>query len=223
MEWIKLIGILIIVLGFLFKFDTIAVVIVAGLATALVSGISVEQFLQELGKAFVDQRIITIFFLTLPLIGLAESHGLKEQAVNLIKKVKGLTTGTFLSIYLIIRELAGLFSIRLGGHPQFVRPLVHPMAEASAEAKYGELQEEDKEKIKAKSAAMENYGNFFGQNTFLGAGGVLLIVGTFEGLGYDVTGLQIAKASIPVALIMIVLGIVMNFIFDKNMDRKYKK
>lgn len=223
MEWIKLIGILIIVLGFLFKFDTIAVVIVAGLATALVSGISVEQFLQELGKAFVDQRIITIFFLTLPLIGLAESHGLKEQAVNLIKKVKGLTTGTFLSIYLIIRELAGLFSIRLGGHPQFVRPLVHPMAEASAEAKYGELTEEDKEKIKAKSAAMENYGNFFGQNTFLGAGGVLLIVGTFEGLGYDVTGLQIAKASIPIALIMIVLGIVMNFIFDKNMDRKYKK
>lgn len=63
MEWIKLIGIVIIVLGFIFKFDTIAVVVVAGLATALVSGITPVEFLEELGKAFVDQRIVTIFLL----------------------------------------------------------------------------------------------------------------------------------------------------------------
>lgn len=221
MEWIKLIGIVIIVLGFIFKFDTIAVVVIAGLATALVSGITPVEFLEELGKAFVDQRIVTIFFLTLPLIGLAESHGLKEQAVNLIKKVKGMTTGWFLSIYLIIRELAGLFSIRLGGHPQFVRPLVQPMAEASAEARYGELSEGDKEEIKAKSAAMENYGNFFGQNTFLGAGGVLLIVGTLDSMGYKVSGLDIAKASIPIAIIMIIVGIASNLLFDKKLLKKY--
>ncbi|MGO2083295.1 DUF969 domain-containing protein [Vagococcus sp.] len=223
LEWIKLIGIVIIVVGFVLKLDTIAVVIIAGLATALVSDISMGKFLEELGKAFVDQRIVTIFFLTLPLIGLAESHGLKEQAVNLIKKVKGLTTGSFLSIYLIIRELAGALSIRLGGHPQFVRPLVQPMAEASAEAKYGEIDDEDKEKIKAKAAAMENYGNFYGQNTFMAAGGVLLIVGTLDNLGYQITGLDVAKASMPVALIMIVLGVVLNFIFDQRLNRKYKK
>ncbi|MGF2141473.1 DUF969 domain-containing protein [Vagococcus fluvialis] len=222
MEWIKLIGIVIIVLGFIFKFDTIAVVVVAGLATALVSGITPVEFLEELGKAFVDQRIVTIFFITLPLIGLAESHGLKEQAVNLIKEVKGLTTGWFLSIYLIIREIAGAFSIRLGGHPQFVRPLVQPMAEASAEAKYGELKDEDKELIKAKSAAMDNYGNFFGQNTFLGAGGVLLIVGTLDSMGYKVSGLEIAKASIPIALIMVAVGVISNMLFDKKLSKKYK-
>ena len=221
MEWIKLIGIVIIVLGFIFKLDTIAVVVVAGLATALVSGIGPVEFLEQLGSAFVNQRIVTIFFITLPLIGLAESHGLKEQAVNLIKKVEKLTTGWFLSIYLIIREVAGLFSIRLGGHPQFVRPLVQPMAEASAEAKYGELTEEDQEKIKAKSAAMDNYGNFFGQNTFLGAAGVLLIVGTLDSMGYKVTGLDIAKASIPVALIMIIVGVVSNLLFDKKLAKKY--
>ncbi len=222
MEWIKLIGIVIIVLGFIFKFDTIAVVVVAGLATALVSGMTPVEFLEGLGKAFVDQRIVTIFFLTLPLIGLAEKNGLKEQAVNLIKKVKGMTSGAFLSIYLIIREIAGLFSIRLGGHPQFVRPLVQPMAEAAAEAKYGNLDESDKEVIKAKSAAMENYGNFFGQNTFLGAAGVLLIVGTLDSLGYKVSGIDVAKASMPIALIMIVIGVLSNLLFDKKLARKYK-
>lgn len=222
MEYIKLIGIVIIVLGFIFKFDTIAVVVVAALATALVSGITPVEFLEHLGKAFVDQRIVTIFFLTLPLIGLAESHGLKEQAVNLIKKLKGLTTGTFLSIYLIVRELAGAFSIRLGGHPQFVRPLVQPMAEASAEAKYGELDKKDKETIKAKSAAMDNYGNFFGQNTFISAAGVLLIASTLDSMDYNVSAFDIVKASVPVALVMIVIGVLSNILFDKKMDRKYK-
>lgn len=222
MEWIKLIGIVIIVLGFIFKFDTIAVVVIAGLATALVSGMTPVAFLEGLGQAFVDQRIVTIFFLTLPLIGLAEKNGLKEQAVNLIKKVKGMTSGTFLSIYLVLRELAGLFSIRLGGHPQFVRPLVQPMAEAAAEAKYGKLDEKDKETVKAKSAAMENYGNFFGQNTFLGAAGVLLIVGTLDSLGYKVSGMDVAKASMPIALIMIVIGVLSNVLFDRKLARKYK-
>ncbi|MFR1676772.1 MAG: 5-oxoproline transporter, DUF969 family subunit, partial [Fusobacterium sp.] len=36
---IKLIGVLIIVIGFMLKLDTIAVVLVAGLATGLVAGI----------------------------------------------------------------------------------------------------------------------------------------------------------------------------------------
>lgn len=41
MYYLPLIGILIIIVGFAMKLDTIAVVVIAGLATALVSGISV--------------------------------------------------------------------------------------------------------------------------------------------------------------------------------------
>lgn len=223
MEWLKLIGIAIIVIGFVLKFDTIAVVITSAIATALVAGISIPDFLSALGKAFVDQRIVTIFLLTLPLIGLAEKHGLKEQAVILIKKIEGLTVGTFLSIYLVIRQLTGLFSIRINGQPQFVRPIVQPMAEAAAEAKYDEIDDVDKEEIKARSAATDNYGNFFAQNTFLGAGGVLLIVGSLDSLGYLTTGIDVAKASIPVALIMLALGVVSNILFDQKLRRKYKK
>ena len=107
MEWIKLIGILVILVGFLLKLDTIAVVIVAGFVTALVSGISVVDFLTMLGEAFVNNRLVTLFLLTLPMVGLSERFGLKQQAVILIEKIKGLTPGKFLSLYLFIRELAG--------------------------------------------------------------------------------------------------------------------
>lgn len=39
MEWLKLIGIIIIILGFLLKIDTIAVILIAAVVTGLVSGL----------------------------------------------------------------------------------------------------------------------------------------------------------------------------------------
>ena len=221
MEWIKLIGILVILVGFLLKLDTIAVVLIAGLATALVSGIDFTDFLSMLGKAFVDNRLVTLFLLTLPMVGISERFGLKQQAVVLIEKIKGLTPGKFLSLYLFIRELAGFFSIRIQGHKQFIRPIVNPMAQAAAENKYGELEEADQEKIKARAAANENYGNFFAQNTFVAASGVLLITGTLKSLGYDVAASAIAQASIPIALIVLVIATLSNLAFDRKMSKKY--
>ncbi|MEQ7088868.1 DUF969 domain-containing protein [Enterococcus gallinarum] len=221
MEWIKLIGILVILVGFLLKLDTIAVVLIAGLATALVSGIDFTDFLSMLGKAFVDNRLVTLFLLTLPMVGISERFGLKQQAVVLIEKIKGLTPGKFLSLYLFIRELAGFFSIRIQGHTQFIRPIVNPMAQAAAENKYGELEEADQEKIKARAAANENYGNFFAQNTFVAASGVLLITGTLKSLGYDVATSAIAQASIPIALIVLVIATLSNLAFDRKMSKKY--
>ena len=221
MELIKLIGILVILVGFLLKLDTIAVVLIAGLATALVSGIDFTDFLSMLGKAFVDNRLVTLFLLTLPMVGISERFGLKQQAVVLIEKIKGLTPGKFLSLYLFIRELAGFFSIRIQGHTQFIRPIVNPMAQAAAENKYGELEEADQEKIKARAAANENYGNFFAQNTFVAASGVLLITGTLKSLGYDVAASAIAQASIPIALIVLVIATLSNLAFDRKMSKKY--
>ena len=221
MEWIKLIGILVILVGFLLKLDTIAVVLIAGLATALVSGIDFTDFLSMLGKAFVDNRLVTLFLLTLPMVGISERFGLKQQAVVLIEKIKGLTPGKFLSLYLFIRELAGFFSIRIQGHTQFIRPIVNPMAQAAAENKYGEREEADQEKIKARAAANENYGNFFAQNTFVAASGVLLITGTLKSLGYDVAASAIAQASIPIALIVLVIATLSNLAFDRKMSKKY--
>ncbi|MDR0921386.1 MAG: DUF969 domain-containing protein [Lactobacillales bacterium] len=221
MELIKLIGILIILVGFIFKFDTIAVVLVAALATALVSGISFVDFLTLLGEAFVSNRMVTLFLLTLPMIGLSERFGLRQQAVVIIEKIKGLTPGRFLTIYMFVRELAGALSIRIQGQTQFIRPIVNPMAQAAAENKYGKISTEDQEKIKTRSAATENYGNFFAQNTFIAAPGILLIVTTMEALGYKISAGAVVKASVVVALIALVLVGGSNILFDKKMAKKY--
>lgn len=223
MAWIKLIGIVIIVVGFLLKLDTIAVVLIAAVVTGLVSGITFVEILEILGKAFVDNRLVTLFFLTLPMIGLSEHFGLKTQATNLIQKMKGLTSGRMLTLYQFIREIAAFFSIRVQGQTQFVRPIVDPMVQAASKLKYGEIEEDDVELLKAQSAASENFGNFFAQNTFIASSGVLLIAGTMESLGYDISPVSVAQASIPIALLALVLSALNNFRIDKKLDRKYKK
>lgn len=52
---IKLIGIVIVVIGFVMKFDTLATVVVAGLVTGLISGMSIMDILNTLGTATVQQ------------------------------------------------------------------------------------------------------------------------------------------------------------------------
>ena len=65
-----LIGILIIIVGFALKFNTIAVVIVSGLVTGLVSGMSISEILTTLGQTFVQKREMCLFLLTLPVVGM---------------------------------------------------------------------------------------------------------------------------------------------------------
>ncbi|MBB6632287.1 DUF969 domain-containing protein [Clostridium algidicarnis] len=219
---LKLIGILIVIIGFSLKLDTIAVVLISGVATGLVAKMGFINILNVLGKAFVDTRYMTLFVLTLPVIGICERYGLKEKAIDLIKKASGLTTGRLLSMYLFIREIAAALSLRLGGHPQFIRPLINPMAQGAAISKYGEIDEEDEDNIKAISAASENYGNFFGQNVFIASGGVLLIVGTLGELGYEATQLNVAKASIPIAIIAFIFASIQFLLTDKKLNKKYK-
>ena len=223
MEWIRLIGIAIIVVGFVLKLDTIAVVLIAAVVTGLVSGISFVEILEILGSAFVNNRLVTLFFLTLPMIGLSERFGLRMQATNLIQKMKGLTSGRMLTLYQFIREIAAFFSIRLQGHTQFVRPIVDPMVQAAAHLKYGEIDKEDMETLKAKSAASDNFGNFFAQNTFIAASGVLMITGTMKSLGYEIDEIAVVQASFPIAIIALVLAALNNMVIDKQMARKYGK
>lgn len=76
---IKLIGVLIIIIGFMIKLDTIAVVLVAGLATGLVSGMGFVEILEVLGGAFVSTRYMTLLLLTLAVVGILERNGLRES------------------------------------------------------------------------------------------------------------------------------------------------
>lgn len=219
----ELIGIVLIIVGFALKLDTIAVVVGAGIATGLVAHMNIVEILNTLGEAFITNRSTCLFMLTVPIIGLCERYGLKAKAIDLIKKAKGLSTGALLSGYTFIRESSIAMGVTLGGHPQFVRPLINPMAEGASIAKYGNLDEKDIDKIKAYSAASDNIGNFFGQNVFMANAGVLLISGTLESLGYNVDTLQIAKASLPIALAAFALCILQNYLLDNSLKRKYNK
>ena len=94
--------------------------------------------LSTLGQSFLTNRTATLFILTLPVIGLCERMGLRDKAVDLIKGLKGATTGRLLAIWQTVRTVCSAFSLRIGGHPQFIRPLINPMAQAAAIAEFGE-------------------------------------------------------------------------------------
>ncbi len=219
MEIIKLIGVVIVIIGFALKFDTIATVVLAGLVTGLVAGMSPMEILNTLGDSFIKQRTATLFVLTLPCIGICERYGLKEKAIDFIRSIKNATTGRVIFLYQAIRTASAAFSLRLGGHPQFVRPIIVPMAEGAASAKYGELTEEETDVIRGASAAAENYGNFYAQNCFMGASGTLLIVSTLAEQGVEVTAAQIAAWSIPIAVISVVVGFIRSIMIDSKINK----
>ena len=92
------------------------------------------------------------------------------------------------------------------------------MAEGAAEAKFGSITEKQRDSIRGASAAADNFGNFFAQNLFLGAPGVLLIVSTMAEQGYtQVTPLAVALWSIPVAIATMIFGVVRNFLLDRRL------
>lgn len=222
MEYITLIGILIIVVGFALKLDVLATVIISGIVTGLVAGIDFVEILSILGQSFVDNRLMSIFLIIFPVIAIIERYGLKERASYLIGKIKNASAGKVLSLYMIIRSIASALNVRIGGHVQFIRPLILPMSEAAAKSSKGEdLDEKEAEDVKGLAAAVENYGNFFAQNVFPASSGVVLIQGTLVGAGFkEVTLSMIAASSVYIMGISIVLTIIQVLWFDYKVERK---
>ena len=221
MEILKLIGVLIVVIGFVCKFDTIATVVIAGIVTGLVAGMDFMSILDTIGTSFVSNRAATLFVLTLPAIGICERYGLKDKATDFIRSIKNATTGRVILLYQVIRTLAAAFSVRLGGHPQFVRPVVVPMAEGAAPT--DKLDDKTSDVIRGAAAAADNYGNFYAQNCFMGASGTLLIVSTLVEQGYEVTAMQIAMWSIPMAVISLLVGTIRNLMLDQKIAKMLKE
>ncbi|HST90872.1 MAG TPA: DUF969 family protein, partial [Brevundimonas sp.] len=100
--WV-LLGIGVLVAGFVARLNPLAVILVAaivtGAAAAIAPGVSASDVsraavdtLAAFGKAFNDYRYITVIWLVLPLIGLLERYGLQEQARALVGKVRSATT-----------------------------------------------------------------------------------------------------------------------------------
>lgn len=221
MNYWVLLGVLIIVVGFALKLDVVAVVLISGLVTGLIAGMPIVEVLDVIGKGFVNNRYMSLFFLSLPLIAIMERYGLKDRAAEAIQKMKSASAGGVVGLYILIRWAAAALSLRLGGHVQFVRPLILPMAEGAANKKV-ELSDKRLEELKGLAGAAENYGNFFGQNIFPVASGVLLIQGTLNQAGYDVTNGEIAKSSILAGISMLILALVQCYLYERRL-RKDKK
>lgn len=217
---LTLLGVLVVVVGFLFRLNPLLVVAVAGLVTGLLAGESLLAVVATLGRSFIESRYVAIIWLVLPVIGLLERSGLKERARDVVARVHAATTGRLLLVYLALRQLtAALGLTSLGGHAQMVRPLVAPMAEAAAETRHGELPERTRNRIRAHAAAADNVGVFFGEDIFIAIGSILLIKGFLEQNGVNVEPAQLALWAIPTAIAAFVVHGARLLLLDRSLAR----
>ena len=199
---IKLIGILIVAAGFALRFNTLLVVMAAGIATGLVAGMSFNEIMELFGTYFVQNRNVTLLvILMLPVVGLLERYGLRERAETLIRRVRSATAGRVLLFYTAVRQVSIALGINIGGHAAMVRPLVTPMAEGAARARHGELPDQTSQAIRANAAAAENVGNFFGEDTIFAVGTIYLIKGVLDTSGHKVSVWALSLWGIPTALV----------------------
>ena len=208
-----LIGILIIVAGFVLRFNPLLVIAVSALATGLAAGMSPVAILSAFGKAFNDSRYVSIIWIVLPVIALLERHGLQERARTLVAKMRGATTGRLLIGYMLLRQLtAALGLVSIAGPAQTVRPLVGPMAEAAAPPQASE-------QAKAMAAATDNIGLFFGEDMFLAIGSILLMKGLLEGYGIFLEPLHLSVWAIPSAIAAFLIHSARLLLFDRKLKR----
>jgi uncharacterized membrane protein len=215
---LPLIGILIVVVGFALRFNPLVVVAVAAIATGIAAGHATIDVISAFGKAFIDSRTVPVVWLALPVIGLLERTGLKERARTVIAGIRVATTGRLLLAYLALRQItASLGLTSLGGHPQMVRPLIAPMAEAAAETRWGELPDHTRNRVKANAAAVDNIGLFFGEDIFIAIGSILLIRGFLDQNGIHVEPASLALWAIPTAICAFVIHGTRLLLLDRSL------
>lgn len=226
-----LLGIAVVVAGFVARINPLLVILAAALVTgvcaAVAPGVAPADLgraaldtLAAFGKAFNDSRYLHVVWLVLPVIGLLEREGMQEKAKSLIASIRAATAGRVLLVYLVIRQAtAALGLTSLGGHPQMVRPLVAPMAEAAAEARDPAISDRLRFKVRSYAAATDNVGLFFGEDIFIAIGSILLIVGFLEQYGIAVEPLHLALWAIPTAVLAFLIHGARLVLFDRALAR----
>lgn len=217
-----LVGVAVIIAGFVLRFNPMLVVIVTAVSTAFAAGFPLEKILAAIGTGFIKTRNLPlIILLPLAVIGLLERHGLRQHAQSWIGSIKSATTGRLLIVYLAARQLTAAVGLTsLGGHPQMVRPLLAPMAEGAAEARHGRLPERIRHKLRALSAATDNVGLFFGEDIFVAFGAIVLMTTFLHEAGIDVEPIQVALWGIPTAICAFVIHAVRLYRLDAALARE---
>ena len=218
---LPLLGVAVVVLGFAARVNPLLVVMTAAIVSGLAGGLDLEGVISAFGKAFNENRYISVVWLILPAIGALERAGLQQRVRELIAALHAMTLFRLLTFYFLIRQGgAALGLASLGGPATLVRPLVAPMAEATAEARFGPLPKHVCERIRAQTAAVDNVAVFFGEDIFVAIGSILLIKGFLEQNGVLVEPLQLSVWAIPTAIVAFAIHATRLFLFDRQLSRQ---
>jgi uncharacterized membrane protein len=221
MNYWPLLGIAIVVVGFIIRFNPVAVVVAAGLASGLLAGKTIGELLALLGESFASNRALLLFVLTLPAIGLLERAGLREHVHAWILKLRGMTLARLLIGYLGLRQLLSMIGLtNVAGPAQTVRPLLAPMSEAAADKTFGAVESGERQRLLALAAATDNVGLFFGEDVFVAIGAVLLIQGFYAQNGIVLEPLHIALWALPTAIAAFVIHAIRIVLFQRALLRK---
>jgi uncharacterized membrane protein len=195
-----LLGVGVVIAGFALRRNPVLVVVIAGVVSGIASGMGVGDLLALFGTSFASNRVLLLFTLTLPVIGLLERHGLRERAQEWIAGFRRLTLARLLVSYLALRQVFSMLGlIDIAGHAQTVRPLIAPMSESAA-SRNAPLDDAARARVRALAAATDNIGRFFGEDVFLAFGAVLLIQRFFESQGIHLEPFAIALWALPTAI-----------------------
>jgi len=215
-----LLGIAVVIVGFVRRYNPVAVVVAAGLVSGLLAGKAPGELLALLGDSFVSNRALLLYVLTLPAIGLLERAGLREHVHAWILRLRGMTLARLLTGYLGLRQLLSMMGLtNVAGHPQTVRPLLAPMSEAAAEKTVGPIDHATRQRLYALDAATDNVGLFFGEDVFVAIGAVLLIQGFYAQNGIVLEPLHIALWALPTAVAAFVIHAIRIALFQRSLLR----
>jgi hypothetical protein len=121
-DLLPLSGVAIVVIGLALRLRTTLVVASAGIVTGLAAELPLftregqAGIIDMLGKAFADNRLMTLFVITLPAIGLAERYGLQQRSAMWIRRIRAASAGRLAAVYQLFRVVNGALGIRIGGH-----------------------------------------------------------------------------------------------------------
>src|SRR4051812_49588758 len=99
-----LLGVAVVIVGFAVRLNPLLVVVLAALITGWFAGLPPLAVIAAFGKAFNDNRLVTAAFLVLPVVGVLERAGIREQAGRIIAGMKGVSAGRLLIGYMVFRE-----------------------------------------------------------------------------------------------------------------------
>lgn len=217
---LALLGVATVVLGFAVGLNPLLVVTIAAFVTGLFAGLTPFEVLDAFGKAFNDNRFISVAYLVLPVIGVAERAGLQERARTLIGRFRAVSVGRLLIGYLAFRQLTSALGLTsIAGQAQSIRPLVAPMAEGAVEARSGEMTPQTRQSVRAIAAATDNVGLFFGEDIFIAIGSILLMVGFLAASGIVIDPIHLSLWAIPSAIAAFLIHSLRLILFERRLGK----